>query len=265
MLLVWLQRRVWFVCLVVSCLAYACGTPTTVPAGNGAPPRTAPLNSATGRATRPPLPSDLSLLTLVTKQRGLPASYRPADLVQVPPEYTSSAEPQWLRQAALQALIQMLTAASGDGLGIKVLSGYRSYDYQAEVFRSEVALDGCAKALRESALAGHSEHQLGLAADLTSADVGWDLKESFAQTPEGRWLAAHAASYGFVLSYPEGKEEITGYEYEPWHYRFVTEPVAEAIVASGETATQYLTALGNITRGPTIPATSDSGAANKSC
>ena len=92
--------------------------------------------------------------------------------------------------------------------------------------------------------AGHSEHQLGLAADLTAADVGWDLQDKFGETPEGRWLVAHAATYGFVLSYPKNMEAITGYIYEPWHFRYLTPPVAQAVVVSGKTPSEYLQSLG---------------------
>jgi len=210
-------------------------TPPALPTPPGAPDVTPP----------PTLPADLSLLTLANKLRALPANYVPPDLVPIPREYVSSAGEQRLRRPAEEALVAMLKAAQSGGLAIKVNSGYRSYDYQATVFRGEVADYGCAQALRESAVPGHSEHQLGLAADLTSADVGWGLENSFAQTPEGRWLAAHAPGYGFVLSYTQGKEQITGYIYEPWHYRYVTPPVAAAIEASGETPTEYLQALGS--------------------
>ena len=202
--------------------------------------------SATAPAI-PPLPADGSLITLVTKQRALAADYVPPDLVPVPQNFVSSQEHQYLRAPAEEAMVRMLGAALREGLGIKVLSGYRSYQYQAAVFKGEVATYGCTQALRESALPGHSEHQLGLAADLTSADVGWGLDASFAETSEGRWLASHAASYGFVMSYPPGKEQITGYIAEPWHYRYVTPPFAEAIQASGETSTEFLGRLGAAT------------------
>jgi D-alanyl-D-alanine carboxypeptidase len=127
-----------------------------------------------------------------------------------------------------------------------VNSAYRSYEYQGATLRSEIAAYGCARALGEVAAPGHSEHQLGLAADLTSADVGWDLQDTFGQTPEGLWLAAHAMTYGFVLSYPKGKEGVTGYNYEPWHFRFVTPAVAQAITTSGKTATEYLLSMGSL-------------------
>jgi zinc D-Ala-D-Ala carboxypeptidase len=193
-----------------------------------------------------PQPSDPSLLALVTKQRALAPTYQPSDLVIMPAGYVSAAAAERLRQAAADALVQMLAAVRQDGLDIQVNSAYRSYDTQAAVFQAEVATDGCTQALRESALPGHSEHQLGLAVDLTSRDVGWGLDRSFGQTPEGRWLVLHMADYGYVLTYPQGKETITGYEYEPWHFRYVTRPFAKAIVASGKTSTEYLQALGTL-------------------
>jgi D-alanyl-D-alanine carboxypeptidase len=235
---------------MLTCFALmACSTES---GRNGAAPKQSPRISASGSAAAsapaaspvPPLPSDLTLLTVVTKDRSLGTAYKPADLVPLSAEYQSSIEVQELRRPAAEALTQMLSDARRSGLTIKVNSGFRSYDYQAAVLRSEIASYGCAPALRQVALPGHSEHQLGLAADLTSADVGWDLQDTFGTTAEGRWLIAHAASYGFVLSYPQDKEAVTGYRYEPWHFRFVTVPVAQAIEASGKTPTEYLMGLG---------------------
>jgi D-alanyl-D-alanine carboxypeptidase len=164
--------------------------------------------------------------------------------VPVSPQFTSSAEIQQLRRPAAEALMQMLSDARRDGVTIKVNSAYRSYDYQGTVLRAEIASFGCSRALMQVAAPGHSEHQLGLAADLTSEDVRWDLSDAFGQTPEGRWLAAHAVTYGFVLSYPEGKEATTGYISEPWHYRYVSPAVAQAIAISGKTPAEYLLGLG---------------------
>lgn len=236
-------------------LAGACGASANLNVPDSTvPPRAGQVHIAKAAATgpvanaapTPVLPSDLSLLTLVNKQRPLaPLDYVPPDLVRIPSAYVSSQAEQRLRLPAEEALTQMLEAATRAGLGIKVNSAYRSYQYQVAVFNSEVAANGCTQALRESAVPGRSEHQLGLAVDLTSAGMGWGLHQSFAQTPEGRWLAMNAAKYGFVLSYPDGKEGITGYEYEPWHYRYVTIPVAQAILASGKTSTQFLASLGS--------------------
>jgi D-alanyl-D-alanine carboxypeptidase len=90
----------------------------------------------------------------------------------------------------------------------------------------------------------HSEHQLGVAVDVAAARDPTNLEQSFGDTPEGRWLAANAPAYGFVISYPKGKEAVTGYVYEPWHVRYVGLPLAQQIVASGQTLTEYLPAHG---------------------
>jgi D-alanyl-D-alanine carboxypeptidase len=230
----------------VGAIAVVCaGNPK--PAKNTASRITTP--SPAGRtvaAPTPQLPSDLSFLTVVSKTRSLGQTYVPPDLVPISPEFTSSIEIQRLRRPAAEALTQMLSDARRDGLTIKVNSAYRSYDYQGTVLRSEIAQYGCTQALTQVAAPGHSEHQLGLAADLTCQDVAWDLSGNFGQTPEGHWLAAHAVTYGFVLSYPAGKEATTGYISEPWHYRYVSPAVAQAIVISGKTPTEFLLALGGV-------------------
>lgn len=192
----------------------------------------------------PPLPEDATILTVLTKDRALAQNYQPPDLIPISAEYIRSGEVQRLRRPAAEALTQMLAQARREGLIIKVISGYRSYEYQAQVLKNEIAQYGCAAALLQVAAPGHSEHQLGLAADLASADVGWDLNDAFGSTPEGRWLLGHATRYGFVLSYPQDKTAVTGYAYEPWHFRYVTPAVAEAIAASGKTPSEYLLALG---------------------
>lgn len=143
----------------------------------------------------------------------------------------------------MDALIAMLNDARTQGHDIRLRSGYRSYATQAQTFDYWVSQLGLAEAARVSARAGHSEHQLGTAADLTAASVSWQLVEGFGSTPEGGWLAAHAAEYGFVLSYPAGSEAITGYAYEPWHFRYVGPTAAAAVAANGLTLTEYLRQL----------------------
>lgn len=231
----------------IGAIAVTCSGTPKAPKTNNAAKITTP-SAASGPLVQPTpqLPGDLTLLTVVTKTRSLARSYNPPDLVPISPEFTSSLEIQRLRRPAAEALTQMLADARRDGLTIKVNSAFRSYDYQGTVLRSEIAGYGCAQALLQVAAPGHSEHQLGLAADLTSQDVAWDLSDNFGQTPEGRWLAAHAVTYGFVLSYPQGKETVTGYISEPWHYRYVSPAVAQAIAISGKTATEYLLAMGGI-------------------
>ena len=132
------------------------------------------------------------------------------------------------------ALDAMCAGAAEDGLSIYPISTYRSYEYQEGLYNRYVERDGKEEADRYSARPGHSEHQTGLAIDLNS------LEYAFADTPEGRWIAAHCHEYGFILRYPEGKEEITGYRYEPWHVRYLGVENAGKVAASGLTLEEYL-------------------------
>ena len=122
-----------------------------------------------------------------------------------------------MRAEAKSALERMLSTAYDEGHDIYSRSAYRSYAEQERTFAYWVSVLGEAEARRVSAEAGHSEHQLGTATDLTTAEVGYDLTEAFGDTAGGRWLAANAHVYGFALSYPAGAEAVTGYAYEPWH------------------------------------------------
>jgi D-alanyl-D-alanine carboxypeptidase len=184
--------------------------------------------------------SPLSLLQLVDKQHPLPADYVPADLIAVPGAYAASGYSSTMNATALAALESMLDGASAAGYDVRVVSGYRSNADQQYTYDYWVGQLGQAEADRVSAKPGYSEHQLGVTADLGSADFGWDLTDTFGATPDGQWLAAHAAEYGFVLSYPQGKEATTGYAYEPWHFRYIGTDAAAAYGASGLTLNQYL-------------------------
>jgi LAS superfamily LD-carboxypeptidase LdcB len=187
-------------------------------------------------------PSDL--LRLVDKDHALPDDYVPPDLVTLDPKDSSpgSATVVQMRKEAADALHAMLEAARSQNIFFLAQSAYRSYEYQNQVYAAEVRSVGQAQADRESARPGHSEHQLGLAVDFTTRALNFDLNQSFAATPEGRWLTQHAAEFGFVLSYPEGKEDQTGYEYEPWHYRYIGVSAAQQFVQSGQTLNQWLAA-----------------------
>ena len=124
-------------------------------------------------------------------------------------------------------LTRLLDESDRAGLGFKIASAFRSYDYQASVHAATVAERGQAAADLVSARAGHSEHQTGLAVDLvTPADPGCDFEACFADTPGGRWLAAHAWRFGFLVRYRPGTTAVTGYQPEPWHLRFVGRALA---------------------------------------
>ena len=132
------------------------------------------------------------------------------------------------------ALDAMIAGAAQEGIGLYAVSAYRSWDYQEGLYNRYAERDGKEEADRYSARPGHSEHQTGLAIDLNSLDY------AFADTPEGRWIAAHCHEYGFILRYPEGKEEVTGYRYEPWHVRYLGKEIAEKVAASGLCLEEYL-------------------------
>jgi len=179
------------------------------------------------------------LLAPLDKLHRLDAACAPTDLVVLPAELLW-AEGRAMRREAALALESLLNAAAVEGHNILVRSAYRSYDLQQAVFDANVALNGLEQTKRDTAIPGHSEHQLGTTADVTSASVDWELYESFGVTPEGLWIAAHSWEYGFIISYPDGFEEITGYSYEPWHVRYVGVSVAADVVASGLTLHEYL-------------------------
>ena len=133
---------------------------------------------------------------------------------------------------ARAALNVMIEAAAAEGITLVGRTDYRSYSFQATLYNNDVAKDGQAEADRYSARPGHSEHHTGLAIDLNSLET-W-----FGQTPEGLWLSHHCAEYGYIIRYPEGKEPITGYMYEPWHVRYVgTELAQELYLGDGQFVT----------------------------
>src|SRR5690625_3128012 len=127
-----------------------------------------------------------------------------------------------------------------EGLTIFAQSGYRSYDRQDTIFTSNVDEHGEKEANNFSARPGESEHQSGLTMDITTPDLNYDLTVEFGETDEGKWVQQHASEFGFIIRYPEGKEEITEYQYEPWHLRYVGKKAAKEIMDKGITLEEYL-------------------------
>lgn len=178
-----------------------------------------------------------SILTIVNKQRSLSSSFEPSDLVT--PNVPSSFNGMKLRKEAAEALERLFDKAQKDGIKLAFQSGYRSYSRQKTIYEGNLKNYGEAWTKQFSAFPGQSEHQTGLAADITSPNVGYTLEQSFGNTKEGKWLAANAAEFGFIVRYLEGKEHITGYSYEPWHLRYVGVDYARAIVKSGLTMEEF--------------------------
>lgn len=161
-------------------------------------------------------------ILIVNKKYALPSSYNPG-----------------VNATAKKALDAMIANAKKQSITLHITSAYRSYSYQNTLYNNYVKKHGKAKADRFSARPGHSEHQTGLAFDLGGVNQAHWFEESFANTKEGKWLASNAHKYGFHLRYQKGKEDITGYMFEPWHYRYIGEINATKIKESGKTLEEY--------------------------
>jgi zinc D-Ala-D-Ala carboxypeptidase len=160
---------------------------------------------------------DIPLLTLVDKQHYLPDGYAPKHLVPVTKntDFAANRNGLSLRPEAEAALHTLAQAASRDGVRLLVSSTYRSYEYQKTVYEKWVKIDGQEEADRESARPGSSQHQLGTAVDFGS------VSDDFAGTPMGIWMYKNAAEYGWSLSFPQEYEDVTGYRWESWHFRYI--------------------------------------------
>ena len=158
-------------------------------------------------------------ILIVNKKYSLPANYNPG-----------------VDQTASTALKQIQQAASTAGHNIPLISGFRSYSRQQTLYNNYVARDGQALADTYSARPGHSEHQTGLAFDVGKLD------DNYGSTPAGIWLKENCHKYGFIIRYPKGKESITGYQYEPWHIRYVGVEHATKIMNQNITLEEYLNA-----------------------
>ncbi|KEO81904.1 M15 family metallopeptidase [Tumebacillus flagellatus] len=184
-----------------------------------------------------------SITVLVNKESNpLPDGYRPADLYDdpnLPFIFSGHDEKRLLRKPAALALEKLFAAAKKDGIQLAGVSGFRSYELQKTLFDGYVQQQGEAEARRYSAVPGHSEHQTGLAIDVSGGTGACAAENCFGVTPEAKWLAKHAYEYGFIIRYPEGKEAITGYAYEPWHIRYVGEELAKTLTDKGLTMEEY--------------------------
>ncbi len=165
-------------------------------------------------------PNDVPLYYLIDKKHNIGENYIPDGLVKLTDktDYNFWKEDLSLRPDAEEALRVMGRAAKADGITLLVSSTYRSYQYQKRLFQHWVDVDGLEEAERESARAGTSQHQLGLAVDFGSID------DSFAETKMGKWMYENAADFGWSLSFPKAYEDITGYRWESWHFRFIGIP-----------------------------------------
>jgi len=177
--------------------------------------------------------------TLLDMTYRVTSSYSPADLRSTADAGLNGSHR--VRALVIADLRAMAKAARAAGARLAVQSAFRSYATQGSTFDYWVRVHGYATALKESARAGHSEHQLGTTLDFRSygGSAPWNYAD-WGNTKAGVWLRANAWRYGFVMSYPKGKTTVTCYTYEPWHYRYVGRDAAAAIRASHLTLREYL-------------------------
>ncbi|NLK58131.1 MAG: hypothetical protein GX291_02535 [Tissierellia bacterium] len=161
-------------------------------------------------------------ILIANKEYGLPETYDPGIKTEVMIQFE-----------------RMKDVMEAEGMFVDIGSGYRSYDYQLGVIERNIEAYGEEETRRSVAPAGHSEHQTGLAIDIINDNPAHNIVESFKDTEEGIWLADNSYRFGFILRYPEGKEDSTGYMYEPWHFRYVGEEMAARIYNSGQTLEEY--------------------------
>ena len=175
------------------------------------------------------------ILMINNKVYKLPDKYVPSDLVTISNQHAYGNKPQ-LRKEAYEAFVNMFNAAKEENLTIIINSAYRSYEYQVNLYNQYLKTYGKDYTDKYAAKAGHSEHQTGLAIDVTTYRANAD---NFDKTEVFNWLQKHAYEYGFILRYPKGKEKITGYEYESWHYRYVGVEVATQVYTEDITYDEY--------------------------
>lgn len=216
---------------VMLCCSVGCVTKQSAVSDNGSESKITsekePEVTETDPEQDPRFTSTDSLLIFANKKHKLPDGYVPSDLVSL--NVTTAYGDVMMKQEAADAIYNMFSAANAEGVYPVVTTAYRSEDFQSQLYYGYVERDGQEMADTYSSRPGYSDHQTGLAADISCAEIDYELSDSFENTAEGMWLHDHAHEYGFVMRYPNGKENITGYTYEPWHFRYVGISEATAI------------------------------------
>lgn len=165
---------------------------------------------------------------LINRDHPLRADYVPPDLIECsfPFDALPGDPKRMMRKEASHAAQQLFYQSQLCGMMLYGISGYRSYKRQMEIYQQRLVETSQTHVDEYIALPGSSEHQSGLALDVSCPEINLDLTEEFAITKEGKWLAEHAHLFGFIMRYPKNKTKITGYAWEPWHIRYVTKPLS---------------------------------------
>lgn len=182
---------------------------------------------------------DGDLLVVVNKYHAVSKNYKPKDLVTIDNKYGTWNNME-LKSEAYDAFLKLYKDAKKQGFNLKLCSAMRTYSTQKSLYENAVSTRGREMANIRSAYPGRSEHHTGLAIDVTSASMGWGLTQDFADYPDGQWINEHCQDYGFIIRYPKGKTDITGYDYEPWHLRYVGVDAATYIMENGLTLEEYV-------------------------
>lgn len=228
----WIAACIAIVALVIAAWLIWHPGRATAPAHESGQKTAGSSNSTAASGQQPPkfdktansISDPASLWVVVNKLRPLePKTYVPADLVvpNVPLRANITSDEKYMRSDSAAALEKMFTTAKQAGISLNIQSGYRSYNFQVGLYNSYVRQNGQTAADTFSARPGYSEHQTGLAVDVGTVRGVCEVDQCFGDTPEGQWVAANAYLYGFIVRYPKGMDNITGYEYEPWHLRYV--------------------------------------------
>lgn len=175
-----------------------------------------------------------SITVLVNKKNRLPKNYKPINLYKLPVDVSN--DNKYLVNVAAKEFISLSRDAKKLGYKIYAVSTYRDYEYQKNLFNHYVKTKGYYYAIRCSAKPGHSEHQTGLAVDVAGTNLDYNI---FDKSKEFKWMKNNAHKYGFILRYPKNKEYITGFKYEPWHYRYVGRKIAKYIYENNITLEEY--------------------------
>lgn len=186
---------------------------------------------------------------LVNRNNPVDSAYKPENMVNIAESVPATKNQVYLEEQAASSYIAMVAAMEADGVkDMAAVSGFRDYDYQQRIHEAEVNKQlkyyGEEEARRKAAMVvaapGTSEHQLGLAIDVSSSENGYSLSESYGNTTSYKWLKENSYKYGFIMRYPEGKSDITGVIFEPWHLRYTGVQLAEKIYNSGLSMEEYL-------------------------